>query len=54
MKHRKRLLVLGTLFAVAATLSLWPRQSKAVPNDCFATVIGCGKAWIKTCVCAPN
>lgn len=54
--RKKKALAVAIAVAVAgATASFaWPRQAKADGFDCFATVIGCGEAWIKTCNCGPQ
>ncbi len=51
MTRITRVILLAVL-ALAATAAI-PRSADAVAFDCFATTIGCGNAWIKTCNCTP-
>lgn len=51
MTRTTRMVLFG-LLALVATAAV-PRAADAVAFDCFATTIGCGNAWIKTCNCTP-
>lgn len=53
MQRRYLLLVTAVSVLGLGAALLLPRRAAASGYDCFATVIGCGAAWIKTCNCTP-
>lgn len=53
MQRRYLLLVTAVSVLGLGAALLLPRRAAASGYDCFATVIGCGEAWIKTCNCTP-